>query len=214
MVDNVSYIKSKISIVDILSFYSIKVNRTGFISCPFHGEDKNPSAKVYSKQEKIHCFVCNKSWDVIAFVKQMENCDFQKAINFLDNAFRLGLNKPLTEEERMEWGRKQKEKEKQRLEALERAKFERKVLGDIIVEIRKNEATIAKCRPHNANKIDKYIYTECCDKYLEALSRRDYLEWMWLLAVGFPVPLSLYNEMYIYANEKNLDIIKKFYKEK
>lgn len=45
-----------ISMQDILDKYGIRNNGKMF-SCPFHGEDRHPSAKIYSNS--FCCYTCN-----------------------------------------------------------------------------------------------------------------------------------------------------------
>ena len=49
-------IKSAYSMRDILARYGIQPNRAGFIQCPFHKGDREPSMKIYEKD--FHCFGC------------------------------------------------------------------------------------------------------------------------------------------------------------
>lgn len=51
-------ILSILTMKDILDKYNIKTNR-GQFHCPFHGQDKNPSAKYY--ENSFYCFGCNKT---------------------------------------------------------------------------------------------------------------------------------------------------------
>jgi hypothetical protein len=53
----------------------------GACVCPFH-EDKDPSMKLY-KDNRVHCFSCNKSWDTIDFIKEREGITFQEAVKRL-----------------------------------------------------------------------------------------------------------------------------------
>lgn len=57
--------------------------RRGMIHCinPEH-EDEHPSASI--KNNRIHCFVCNESWDPIAYIMKTQNTDFIRAVKFLN----------------------------------------------------------------------------------------------------------------------------------
>ena len=70
-------IKADTNMADVLSRYGLKPNRSGFISCPFHGKDKTPSMKIYT--DHFHCFACGAHGDVFRFVMQMEHVDFRTA---------------------------------------------------------------------------------------------------------------------------------------
>lgn len=65
-------------ISDLLEF-----NRSGFTKCIWHNE-KTPSLKYYSKQNKVHCFSCNKSADSIDTVMQLKGCSLKEAVMFLN----------------------------------------------------------------------------------------------------------------------------------
>ena len=45
--------------------------------CPFH-EDSNPSMVLYDNH--VHCFVCNRSWDSISAVMELDVVSFREAV--------------------------------------------------------------------------------------------------------------------------------------
>ncbi|MDD2736644.1 MAG: CHC2 zinc finger domain-containing protein [Desulfuromonadaceae bacterium] len=45
--------------------------------CPFH-EDSNPSMALYDNH--VHCFVCNRSWDSISAVMELDAVGFREAV--------------------------------------------------------------------------------------------------------------------------------------
>ncbi len=45
--------------------------------CPFH-EDSNPSMALYDNH--VHCFVCNRSWDSISVVMELDGVSFREAV--------------------------------------------------------------------------------------------------------------------------------------
>ena len=57
--------------------YGVELNSRGYAPCPFHNE-KTGSFKVYS-DGTYHCFGCGAHGDVIDFVAQMDNIDFNEA---------------------------------------------------------------------------------------------------------------------------------------
>ena len=69
---------------DVLSQYGITVNH-GMCRCPFHGEDKHPSMKVY--RDGVRCFTCGNSWDVFSFIQAMDHCDFKTAFLSLGGTY-------------------------------------------------------------------------------------------------------------------------------
>ena len=55
----------------------VEVNKQGFTKC-FQHIDKHPS--VYCKNNFLHCFVCNKSWDTIAVLVERDGLSFKDAV--------------------------------------------------------------------------------------------------------------------------------------
>jgi hypothetical protein len=45
--------------------------------CPFH-KDRNPSMALYDNH--VHCFVCNRSWDSISAVMELDVVSFREAV--------------------------------------------------------------------------------------------------------------------------------------
>lgn len=74
--DDVAQAK-EISVENYLTF-----NRAGFSRCVWHDE-KSPSLKFYRNSNKVHCFGCGKSADVIDIVMNLYSMDFLQAVKFL-----------------------------------------------------------------------------------------------------------------------------------
>lgn len=79
---------------EVAEHYGFKLNRSGFISCPFHNE-KTPSCKVYN--DRFYCFGCGVGGDIFEFVKLLLNCDALQAAKTLNADFACGAD---TEERR------------------------------------------------------------------------------------------------------------------
>jgi len=59
------------------------------LRCPFHGDDKKPSARFYKNTQSMFCWVCYKTWDVIQFIMEMEQLYYVRAIMFLIDKYKL-----------------------------------------------------------------------------------------------------------------------------
>lgn len=85
--DEINEIKSRVPILDLISLFEINV-RSSFgnerqCSCPFHGEDKHPSARIYVKTNSMYCFTCKKSYDVIDIIREFKKLSFDEVIEFI-----------------------------------------------------------------------------------------------------------------------------------
>lgn len=84
MNDDISRIKEKIDVVDLISEYvqlkSAGINHKGL--CPLHHE-KSPSFMVNRERQSWHCFGCGKGGDIFTFVQEMEGMEFRDALKFL-----------------------------------------------------------------------------------------------------------------------------------
>lgn len=84
MASSVEQIKSKLSVVDVVSSY-MKLEKAGINyrgCCPFHNE-KTPSFFVSPARGSYHCFGCNRGGDIISFVQEIEGVDFLEALKTL-----------------------------------------------------------------------------------------------------------------------------------
>lgn len=78
-------IKAQYSLPDMVNRYGIRMNRAGFIHCPFHQGDRTASCKIY--KDSYHCHACGANGDVIDFVGRMENCSFKEAFYKLGGSY-------------------------------------------------------------------------------------------------------------------------------
>lgn len=99
--DKVNLIKQRLPILEAFRRYipTTKVekettNRYKAV-CPFH-DDKNPSLKIWTDQNKWHCFGCKLHGDAISLVAEVEGLNNTEAIKFLIND--LGLAQPSVKE--------------------------------------------------------------------------------------------------------------------
>lgn len=77
--------------------------------CPFH-EERTPSFSVNPIEKLYYCFGCGKGGDLITFVQETESLDFQGAVEWLAERFRVRL--------RYEQGSAREEGERRRRERL------------------------------------------------------------------------------------------------
>ena len=83
-------IKQRISMIEMLQYYGIETNRSGFCKCPFHSE-RSASFKAYPGTRGFYCFGCHESGSVIDFVMKFFELSFCDAIKKINEDFSLGL---------------------------------------------------------------------------------------------------------------------------
>jgi DNA primase len=72
-------IKQRLSILQVLSHYNLKPDRSNHIKCPFHEDDK-PSCRIYADTNTFHCFGCGAKGDTIEFIQKKEGINKHEAI--------------------------------------------------------------------------------------------------------------------------------------
>ena len=60
--------------------------------CPFHGEDKKPSARFYRSTNSCFCFKCKKAWDPVSYVMEKEGFHFRNALNHLITRYNVDIS--------------------------------------------------------------------------------------------------------------------------
>lgn len=78
-------IKANHSMREIVEQYGFRVNRAGFIHCPFHQGDKGASLKIY--QDSFHCFGCGANGDIFSFIQLIDHVDFKTAFQSLGGTY-------------------------------------------------------------------------------------------------------------------------------
>lgn len=110
-------IKSRVSTKNFCAGVGIWIDRHGSALCPFHGDRKTPSLKVYEDPSRgWHCFGCGKGGSVIDFAMEWYGIGFRQAILRIDFDFNLGL--PISKKQTAEDRRKsRKDAQKRALNA-------------------------------------------------------------------------------------------------
>ena len=92
--DQVSEIKNKIDVVDLISGYVPlkKAGRNFRGLCPFHSE-KTPSFMVSQELQIFKCFGCGQAGDVFAFTQKIEGVEFPEALEKLAEKAGVTLQK-------------------------------------------------------------------------------------------------------------------------
>ena len=89
----IAEIRERADIVEVIGEY-VGLKRAGVNFkgvCPFHA-DSDPSFNVNPARQFFHCFGCNASGDVFAFVQRVDGLDFMEAVEKL--AARYGVELP------------------------------------------------------------------------------------------------------------------------
>ncbi len=78
-------VKHSVTTRQAAEYYQLRVNRAGFIACPFHN-DRTPSMKV---DTRFHCFGCGADGDVIDFAARLHGLDAKPAAEKLALDFHI-----------------------------------------------------------------------------------------------------------------------------
>lgn len=84
MSDEVTLIKARVDIVDLIGSY-VQLKRSGrnFVACcPFH-QEKSPSFTVFQDSQAFKCFGCQKGGDIFTFLMEHEGLSFPEAMEHL-----------------------------------------------------------------------------------------------------------------------------------
>jgi hypothetical protein len=95
----VKTIHEHVTVHDILRRNGVSFRHTGDreeqFSCPFHGKDESPSARVYPSSPRgpshVWCFVCRERWDAIGLWKKYTGADksFHRLLSELEKFYNI-----------------------------------------------------------------------------------------------------------------------------
>lgn len=92
-------LRGNVTAHDVLRHFGVSLRHDGStqeeqISCPFHGKDNRPSARVYPQTgpspSGLYCWTCQKRWDIVGLWKMFYGDDqmkFSVALRGLESAF-------------------------------------------------------------------------------------------------------------------------------
>jgi hypothetical protein len=95
--DDIEAIKEQVPLSAVLYDYGVQFLDSGEpeqIHCPFHHPDTNRSARFYPENQSIYCFVCDRTWDVIAFVQGKEQLTFAEACRYIKSKYHVEIHVP------------------------------------------------------------------------------------------------------------------------
>lgn len=90
-----AYIRDNLPYSVVFSHYGLdwRTDSTHQTSCPFHGVDRNPSARYYEDSKKFYCFACSEGGDVSWFIKKKEELKtWVDTVQFIQNTFGVGMD--------------------------------------------------------------------------------------------------------------------------
>ena len=93
----IAAIHEKVTAYDVLRRNGVRIQQSGDdreeqISCPFHGEDKKPSARLFPARDDsrshVWCYVCQEpKWDAIGLWMKFNNLTFGQAVYRIEREF-------------------------------------------------------------------------------------------------------------------------------
>lgn len=92
--EDIDAVKSQVNMLMLAEAYGMRVNRAGFMLCPFHG-DKHESLKVYpgyAARDGFKCWACGKSGSIFTFVMEYEGIGFEDAVRKIASMFNIPVS--------------------------------------------------------------------------------------------------------------------------
>lgn len=92
--EDIELVKSQVSMRDIANYYGMRVNRKGFVLCPFH-DDKHPSMQVfpgYTRKDGYYCRSCGAGGTIFNFVMEYENKTFEESVRMVADVFNIKIS--------------------------------------------------------------------------------------------------------------------------
>ena len=130
-------------------------NRAGFIHCPFHKGDREPSMKVY--EHDYNCFACGANGDIFAFVQEFYHLSFKEAFIMLGGTYEKPSFSSKLAVYRVRQEKKMRDKEEEKLRR-------RKELNNMLISIyrdymnRSEPLSDVWCDCYNALQYQLYLH--------------------------------------------------------
>ena len=102
------YIRSHIDIADVCKALDMQLRPMGkdYITQCFLHSDEHPSLRIFTEENRYHCFQCGENGDIFQLVKGKLDCDFTRALSWLEEHFPQVLSeKPDVSSEQVDGGR-------------------------------------------------------------------------------------------------------------
>jgi hypothetical protein len=136
-------IRDRVNVADLIAKHVPDMRDCGngeyFCCCPFHDE-RTPSFRVYA--DHWHCFGCGAHGDVIEAAMRLGKLGFLAAVDLLRR--NAGIDRALTAEERQEFKRQRKARERQATDAA-------------AAKLRAAKRIIRECRPFAGSGVITYL---------------------------------------------------------
>lgn len=200
-------IKSRVSTKEVLESYGIyPVRGKNIYRCIEHSPDKKPSANIIKGQDRFHCFVCHKSWDIFDIVEHFEKCNHKESVKILDNRFNLGLMRQLTHKEKLELARQQRERDRLKAEKEQWEQFRKETRFKIMDNINFWAKIQKLTHPTRAEHRNGTWQFE--DLFFYSLKQQKWLYWLYDTICNLPhKEPCLYDHIYGNDSEKVLKLI-------
>ena len=84
-------VRSQARITDLFPLSELRRSGSGYLAtCPWH-QDRRPSLTVNPERNRVHCFVCNRGADPIAWLEDREGLSFREAVEELARRYAIPL---------------------------------------------------------------------------------------------------------------------------
>ena len=84
-------VRSQARIADLFPLSELRRSGSGYLAtCPWH-QDRRPSLTVNPERNRVHCFVCNRGADPIAWLEDRQGFSFREAVEELARRYAIPL---------------------------------------------------------------------------------------------------------------------------